>query len=100
MSLYWERYVCIADREHPDLVDGLTLEKFVALPHLAVTRDAGMIDVALASRGLRRRVTMQVPFFSVVPVSNSRQPVASLCGGTDRPLFGHDDGRQVLPATP
>jgi DNA-binding transcriptional LysR family regulator len=41
VSLYWERYVCIADREHPDLVDGLTLEKLVALPHLAVTRDAG-----------------------------------------------------------
>jgi DNA-binding transcriptional LysR family regulator len=67
VSLYWERYVCIADREHPDLVDGLTLEKLIALPHLAVTRDAGMIDAALTSRGLRRRVTMQVPFFSVVP---------------------------------
>jgi DNA-binding transcriptional LysR family regulator len=66
-SLYWERYVCIADHEHPDLVDGLTLDKLVALPHLAVTRDAGMIDVALASRGLRRRVTMRVPFFAVVP---------------------------------
>src|SRR4029077_5317977 len=29
--------------------------------------DAGMIDAALESRGLRRRVTMQVPFFAVVP---------------------------------
>jgi DNA-binding transcriptional LysR family regulator len=66
-SLYWERYVCIADHGHPDLIDGLTLEKLIALPHLAVTRDAGMIDAALASRRLRRRVTMQVPFFSVVP---------------------------------
>lgn len=66
-SLYWERYVCIADHEHPDLLDGLTLDKLAALPHLAVTRDAGMIDAALASRGLRRRVTMQVPFFTVVP---------------------------------
>jgi DNA-binding transcriptional LysR family regulator len=67
VSLYWERYVCIADRDHPELVDGLTLERLAALPHLAVTRDAGMIDAALASRGLARRVTMQVPFFSIVP---------------------------------
>ena len=67
ISLYWERYVCIADREHPDLADGLTLEKLVALPHLAVTRDAGMVDAALASRGLKRRVAMHVPVFAVVP---------------------------------
>jgi DNA-binding transcriptional LysR family regulator len=66
-SLYWERYVCIADHEHPDLADGLTLEKLVALPHLAVTRDAGMIDAALAGLGLRRHVTVRVPFFAVVP---------------------------------
>ena len=67
VSLYWERYVCIAHSEHPDLLDGLTLERFVALPHLVVTRDAGAVDNALAKRGLERSVAVQVPVYSVVP---------------------------------
>ena len=66
-SLYWERYVCIADGDNMELVDGLTLEKFAALPHLAVTREAGIVDDALAKRGLERRVAVRVPFFAVVP---------------------------------
>jgi DNA-binding transcriptional LysR family regulator len=66
--LYSERYICIAQRGHPELVDGLTLEKFVALPHLSVARDtAGIVDAALAERGLARRMTLQVPNFALVP---------------------------------
>lgn len=67
VSLYWERYVCIAHSEHPDLVNGLTLEKFVGLPHLAVTRDVGTVDDALAKQGLERRVAVDVPFYAIVP---------------------------------
>ena len=66
-SLYWERYVCIADGDNMELVDGLTLEKFAALPHLAVTREAGIVDDALVKRGLERRIAVRVPFFAVVP---------------------------------
>src|SRR5215469_1456620 len=67
VSLYWERYVCIADGDNMELVDGLTLEKFAALPHLAVTREAGIVDDALAKRGVERRIAVRVPFFAVVP---------------------------------
>jgi DNA-binding transcriptional LysR family regulator len=67
VSLYWERYVCIAHGGHPELVDGLNLETFVALPHLAVTREAGIIDAALAKRGLERRIAMRVPFYALIP---------------------------------
>jgi len=66
-SLYWERYVCIADGDNIELVDGLTLEKFAALPHLAVTREAGIVDDTLVKRGLERRIAVRVPFFAVVP---------------------------------
>src|SRR5205823_653974 len=66
-SLYWERYVCIAHSEHPDLVDGLTLERFVGLPHLVVTRDAGAVDDALAKQGLELSVAVDVPFYAIVP---------------------------------
>jgi DNA-binding transcriptional LysR family regulator len=75
ISLYWERYVCAAHHDHPELVDGLKLESFVSLPHLTVTRDtAGIVDAALAKRGLARRVAVQVPYFAVVPhlIENTR----------------------------
>jgi DNA-binding transcriptional LysR family regulator len=68
VSLYWERYVCVADSEHSGLVNGLTVESFLALPHLFVARDtAGMVDAALAERGLKRRIAVEVPYFAVVP---------------------------------
>ena len=67
VSLYWERFVCIADGNNTELADGLSLEKLIALPHLAVTREAGLIDDALAKRGLERRVAVRVPFFALVP---------------------------------
>ncbi len=67
VSLYWERYVCVAHSEHRGLADGLTLEKFIGLPHLFVTRDtAGIVDAALAERGLKRRIAIEVPNFAVV----------------------------------
>ena len=55
VSLYWERYVCIADRDHPELADGLTLERLAALPHLAVTRDAGMDECQVLPAAARYR---------------------------------------------
>ena len=66
--LYSERYVCVARRGHPDLAAGLTLESFVALPHLSITREAaGIVDAALAERNLARRIAVEVPFFALVP---------------------------------
>ncbi len=66
--LYSERYVCVARRGHPELAAGLTLEKFLALPHLSITRDtARIVDAALAERDVARRIAVQVPFFALVP---------------------------------
>jgi DNA-binding transcriptional LysR family regulator len=68
--LFEERFVCLARRGHPGLRDGMTLEAFVALPHLLVTErgDAsGAVDEALAKLGLERRVKLTVPHVLVVP---------------------------------
>lgn len=68
VQLYFERYTCVARRAHPDLGNGLTLENFVELPHLLVTRDAArIVDSALAERGLTRRIAIQEPNFALVP---------------------------------
>jgi DNA-binding transcriptional LysR family regulator len=68
VRLYSEHYTCVARQAHPDLTHGLTLEKFVELPHLLITRDAaGTVDAALAECGLARRIAMQAPNFTLVP---------------------------------
>jgi DNA-binding transcriptional LysR family regulator len=57
--LYHDRAVCIARKAHPALRDGLTLERFVALPHVHATHYMQtLVDAALAQHGLVRRVAI------------------------------------------
>ena len=67
VSLYWERYVCIVHTANIRTWWMGLPEKFVGLPHLAVTRDVGTVDDALAKQGLERRVAVDVPFYAIVP---------------------------------
>ena len=71
-SLYTEAYVCVIRRGHELLgADGtLTLEGYVAAPHVLVTLaadDRGIVDEVLAKQGLRRRVAVTVSDFHLVP---------------------------------
>jgi DNA-binding transcriptional LysR family regulator len=57
--LFRDRPVCITRKAHPALRDGLTLERFVALPHVHATHYMQtVVDGALAQHGLTRRVVM------------------------------------------
>jgi DNA-binding transcriptional LysR family regulator len=57
--LFRDRPVCITRKAHPALRDGMTLERFVALPHVHATHYMQIIvDAALAQHGLARRVVM------------------------------------------
>jgi len=67
-GLYPDRYMCIANRQHGEMAKGLTLESFVAMPHVRVASDTyGQVDDALAARGLSRRIVIVVPNFAAVP---------------------------------
>ncbi|MEN4921036.1 LysR family transcriptional regulator [Achromobacter spanius] len=75
-------YSCVA---RPDVIgkaSKLTLKQFVALPHVMVTyRGAarGIVDEALAQRGLQRRIVCTVPgFASVPPVLKAMPAVATV----------------------
>jgi len=62
-ELFNEKLVCIADKNNKDLEDGLTLEKFVALPHLLISSSeepAITVQKALANLGLKRHVALKV----------------------------------------
>ncbi|AQV99284.1 LysR family transcriptional regulator (plasmid) [Cupriavidus necator] len=57
--------------DHSHLSGRLTLEQYLAQRHVALTPRAGsmsMIELALAKRGLRRHIAVEVPHFQSMPV--------------------------------
>ncbi|MBW8727979.1 MAG: LysR family transcriptional regulator [Inquilinus limosus] len=69
--LYDEDLVCVVRQGHPVAEGHLTLERFVALSHLALVvtgRGEAPVDIALARLGLSRRVAMRLPHFLVAPM--------------------------------
>ncbi|MBL9105329.1 MAG: LysR family transcriptional regulator [Myxococcales bacterium] len=68
--LFRERYVCVARRGHPRIGKKLDLATFVALPHAFIAprgTPGGVVDDALAERGLTRRVALMIQHFLVAP---------------------------------
>jgi DNA-binding transcriptional LysR family regulator len=58
-TLFQDRAVCIARRSHPDLAQGLTMERFLALPHAHATHYMeALVDAMLAQQGLSRRLAV------------------------------------------
>ncbi|WP_255757843.1 LysR family transcriptional regulator [Massilia sp. erpn] len=65
-DLYADSLVCVARSGHPGVRDGLSLARYAALRHIAVTISGvgeSAVDVALSAQGLTRRVALRVPHF-------------------------------------
>lgn len=65
-----DRFVGLARRGHPATEGSLTVEAWAAFDHALVTlsRDAhGVVDAALAERGLTRRVALTLPHVLALP---------------------------------
>lgn len=65
-----ESLVCVVRRGHPATRGRLTPARYASYDHLLVAPrggDGGIVDRALATRGLRRRIAMTVPHFVVAP---------------------------------
>jgi DNA-binding transcriptional LysR family regulator len=70
--LFTDTYVCVIRRELARRTGGqaVDLETYVTTPHILVTLaadDRGIVDEALAERGLRRRVAVTVPNIYLIP---------------------------------
>jgi LysR family transcriptional regulator, mexEF-oprN operon transcriptional activator len=87
--LYGVDYLCLYDPERVPLAPPITLEDYVAVPHVlgSLRGDAhGVVDDALAPLGLRRTVAVATPHFAAVPfllkgarlLSTVPQPAARL----------------------
>ncbi|WP_158511820.1 LysR family transcriptional regulator [Novosphingobium sp. PP1Y] len=70
-KLMTDSIVLIGAIDHPDLVEPLTIERFVALDHVALQSDRpiypNLIDSYLSSKQLHRNVVAHVSHFSLVP---------------------------------
>lgn len=65
-----DRFICIGRQGHPAFEHGLTVERFLAYPHVLVSLKAdsvGAVDEALSRLGLSRRVAATVGHFLSVP---------------------------------
>ena len=65
-GLYTDSLVCVVRSGHPGVAGGLSLERYVALRHVAVTISGvgqSAVDVALSTLGLARHVALRVPHF-------------------------------------
>ncbi|GGA82200.1 transcriptional regulator [Nitratireductor aestuarii] len=65
-----ERYLCAVAREHGFRGERISLEEYLALPHLLVAttgEEIGIVDFELSLRNLRRNIVCIVPHFLVAP---------------------------------
>jgi DNA-binding transcriptional LysR family regulator len=73
--LFQDRFVCLVRKGHPRVPRALTLARFIELDHLLVSAPdygLGVVDHALAAKGLHRRVAARVPYFLVAPALVAR----------------------------
>lgn len=64
--LYEEDYVVVARRDHPILAEGMTIDSYLAYPHVLTAPGGtmtGIVDEALATTGRKRMVSVAVPYF-------------------------------------
>jgi DNA-binding transcriptional LysR family regulator len=94
--MFAETFAVIARRDHPALESRLDPERYAALDHLLVAfrkgSGEGVVDRALAARGLRRRISLRVPSFLSAPLVVSRSDLICTMPRTialrARQLFG------------
>jgi DNA-binding transcriptional LysR family regulator len=69
--LFHDRYVCVVRTKHPRFAKGMTLEAFQNAEH-ASAHSTGMahanIDHLLAAHQVRRKITLSIPGFHVLPM--------------------------------
>lgn len=68
--LFEETFVCLVRREHPLVGTSLTLQQYVALPHLLISpmgTGVTWVDPVLEQLGYKRNIAMRVPHYLVAP---------------------------------
>lgn len=102
--VFRDQFVCVVRRDHPTVRDKLTLRQYVGLSHVLVSEEGsgpGVVDVALAAKGLQRRVGLRLSHFLLVPpVLAATDMVAALSERVAEPFARHLPLRLLPPPLP
>jgi DNA-binding transcriptional LysR family regulator len=69
--LFSDKMACVVRKDHPLISKPPSLEEFVAVPHMLISRtgsNVGIIDQELTKLGLERRIKLIVPHFLSAPL--------------------------------
>ena len=68
-ELFSDRFVLVADRDNPDLTDGVDLDRFAELRYLSLTGgQPSLVESQLDALGIARRVEVLTESFAVAPL--------------------------------
>lgn len=98
--LYQEPFACMFDPRRLDLALPLSLEDYLAHPHLLTSFSgafSGFVDEALAARGLTRRVTLTTTRFATLPFVLRRFAGIASLPATAARVLGAELGLAVSP---
>ncbi|MBN3786931.1 LysR family transcriptional regulator [Burkholderia sp. Ac-20353] len=91
--LFDDRMVCVLAQGHPHAADEMTMELFLALPHLKVSMsstDGRYVDAMLADMQRVRNVALNVPHWLVVPHLLRRSSMIAVMSARMARCFAED----------
>lgn len=98
--LFAETYVCASRLDHPALDDTLSLEQYLALPHLLISikQDRlGRVDDLLAQQNLTRRVALSIPHFLAAPFVLTKTDMIATLASRVAVAFARTQPLKLLP---
>lgn len=90
--LYQEEFVCVVAKRHPFKGKVLRLEDYLKLKHVEVhAGQQSLVDLALAEKGHRREIGLQLPYFVVAVEAVEASDYVLTCPSrlSKRSLLGH-----------
>lgn len=100
-ELLTERFVCVADADHPTLGDELRLDRYCRMRHLVVDVADGIqpdVDLPLRALGVQRTAAITVPYHSVVPLILARTDLVATIPASLAHLWPREHHLRIIKA--
>lgn len=98
--LFHETYLCAARTDHPTLGKTVTLDEYLALPHLLISIKEdrrGRVDDLLAEQHRSRRVALSIPHFLAAPAVLAETDMIATLARRVGVAFARNQGLKLLP---
>lgn len=99
-KLFDDYFVCVSRVGHSEVAQDLSLEEYIALPHILVSRvgsNSGQVDAWLAEHGRERRVSLTVSHFLSAPLIVANTDMVLAFPRRTAELFAQMIPLQIVP---